>query len=260
MNNIVTSFDQILSFAKSYGLPLAKKRAILREYLQVKILEMIYREKISRRLFFVGGTSLRLLWGLDRFSEDLDFDFQKDDQNEILSLLERVHSDLGKQNIAVELYKNITGKKSHFEYRFSRLLFDLKLSLHQEEKLMIKFDFESYWKYTKREIILLNRYGFITQVVSTSLDILLAQKIIAYLRRKDTQARDLYDIIWLVGYGAELDNNFVQTNKLPKTLIEQAKTKFEKEKNRLKDLKLRLKPFLVDEKNANKLDLFTKIL
>ena len=260
MNNIVTSFEQILDFAKSYGLPLAKKRSILREYLQVKILDMIYKEKISTQLYFVGGTSLRLLRGLDRFSEDLDFDYEKYSQKDIILLMESVYTDLKKQNIIIDLYKNKTEKRIYFEYRFPQLLFDLKLSLHSEEKLMIKFDFADNWRHKKREIILLKRYGFVTQAVSATLDIILVQKLTAYLRRSETQARDLYDIIWLVGQGAKPDEDFIARNKLTKTLVKQAKNKFIKEKSRLKNLKLRLRPFLVEEKNVDKLDLFLELV
>src|SRR3989338_2317080 len=112
MNNIVSSFDHILDFAGSYGLPLAKKRAILREYLQVKILDMIFKEKISQNLYFVGGTSLRLLRGLDRFSEDLDFDYEQYSQKDIGLLVESVYLNLKKQNVEIDLYKNITEERS----------------------------------------------------------------------------------------------------------------------------------------------------
>ena len=260
MNNIVSSFDQILDFAKSYGLPLAKKRAILREYLQVKILDMIFKEKISQNLYFVGGTSLRLLRGLDRFSEDLDFDYEQYSQKDIGLLVESVYLNLKKQNVEIDLYKNITEERSYFEYRFPKLLYDLGLSLHKDEKLAIKFDFENHWKHSKRQVILLNRYGFLVQVVSIELNTLLVQKIVAYLQRPQTQARDLYDIIWLVAQGAKLDEDFIRINKLPEDLFEQAKVKFKREKTTLKNMKLRLKPFLVDKKNADKLDLFVEIL
>lgn len=102
MNNILDSFDQILKFAQSYGLPSTKKRAILREYLQVKILEIIYQERISKNLFFVGGTALRLLRGLDRFSEDLDFDILGITSVQIDSLMRLVHTRLLKENLVVD--------------------------------------------------------------------------------------------------------------------------------------------------------------
>ena len=43
MNTITDRFDQIISFAQEYGLPQQKKRAIVREYIQVKVLDYLYR-------------------------------------------------------------------------------------------------------------------------------------------------------------------------------------------------------------------------
>ena len=87
MNNIVSNFDQILEFGKSYGAPLTKKKGILREYLQTKIIDIFYQEKVSVNLFFIGGTSLRLLRNTDRFSEDLDFDTIKISAKQIDKLI-----------------------------------------------------------------------------------------------------------------------------------------------------------------------------
>src|SRR3989339_1701794 len=50
------------------------KRNIFREYLQYKILEVIFNSKMANKLAFLGGTALRIAYGNTRFSEDLDFD------------------------------------------------------------------------------------------------------------------------------------------------------------------------------------------
>ena len=50
------------------------KRFLLREYLQHKILQIIYDSKYANSLTFLGGTCLRIVHGNTRFSEDLDFD------------------------------------------------------------------------------------------------------------------------------------------------------------------------------------------
>ncbi|MDZ7586936.1 MAG: nucleotidyl transferase AbiEii/AbiGii toxin family protein, partial [Patescibacteria group bacterium] len=74
MNNLTANFNQVLEFAREYGLPLGKKRGILREYLQALFLSKLYKNHLAAKLVFVGGTSLRLLRNLPRFSSDLDFD------------------------------------------------------------------------------------------------------------------------------------------------------------------------------------------
>lgn len=260
MNNIISNFDQILEFAKGYGLPTTKKRGILREYLQVKILDLVYQEKISTKLFFVGGTCLRLLYGLDRFSEDLDFDTTADSQSKIKDLMEKIHRKLLQENIAVDFYKNITARQAYWELRFKDLLYELNLTVQPEEKLMVKFDFETFWQGQKRKVVLVNRYGFLVNIVTIPLNQILVQKLYAYLRRKQTLPRDIYDIVWLVAQGAKIDKDFARKNHLSPNLVVQAQRKFEKEKTKLKNLKLKLRPFLVNENYAKKLELFPQVL
>lgn len=54
--------------------------------------------------------------------------------------------------------------------------------------------------------------------------------------------------------------SFVKKNNLPADLVLQAKAKFEKEERKLKTLKLKLKPFLIDERRTEKLNLFPQVL
>src|SRR3989344_9051219 len=62
------------------------KRNILREYLQYKILEIMFASEYAAKLSFLGGTALRIVYGNSRFSEDLDFDnfgLNKDDFDDL---------------------------------------------------------------------------------------------------------------------------------------------------------------------------------
>jgi len=45
----------------------------VREFLQIVILKIIYDKGFFKNIAFVGGTALRILYDLRRFSEDLDF-------------------------------------------------------------------------------------------------------------------------------------------------------------------------------------------
>jgi len=78
-------------------------RSMIKEYLQCKVLEIIYRSPYQSRLVFIGGTRLRLLNGFRRFSDDLDFDIigeygDMDHRN----LLEYMAESLNRQNIPAE--------------------------------------------------------------------------------------------------------------------------------------------------------------
>ena len=45
----------------------------LRELIQIQTLKIIDQQGFSKDIAFVGGTALRILYDLNRFSEDLDF-------------------------------------------------------------------------------------------------------------------------------------------------------------------------------------------
>lgn len=53
--------------------PAETRRNLAREYLQVYLLRLVHEAGGFRHLAFLGGTALRLLHRLPRFSEDLDF-------------------------------------------------------------------------------------------------------------------------------------------------------------------------------------------
>ena len=53
---------------------LSFRKYMLKEYLQLLILDYLATTPFVRKTTFIGGTSLRLVYGIDRFSEDLDFD------------------------------------------------------------------------------------------------------------------------------------------------------------------------------------------
>ena len=241
MNNLVDNFSQILVFGKNYGLPFEKKKAILREYLQSRVIEIIYQQKKSADLVFVGGTALRLLRGLDRFSEDLDFDLTgKLDFEKTDSIVKSVVTRFLKENIAVSLYRNKKPKRIYYELRFPDLMYDLKLSKNKQEKLMIKIDIEKFWLGHHKETVLFNRYGVLANVMTPSLDI--------------------YDIIWLIGHGARIDKEFIKKNKIAPSLKNQLLNKYEREKKSIKKFKDRLRPFLINEDASEKLDYFQSII
>jgi len=260
MNNIIVNFNQILDFSRQYNIPITKKRAILREFIQVKILDLIYEEKEALKLSFTGGTSLRLLKNLDRFSEDLDFDNLGLSNQRVGKLIQKVHQRLKKENISVDLYENVKQNKQYYEFRFKDLLYSLRISNLKAEKLMIKFDYSDFWQGQKTHPSLLNRYGFVFNLITNGLNQVLVQKLQAYVFRQQTQPRDVYDIVWLKAQGAQVDKQFIKINKLKTDLVQLAKEKFIREKKKLSNFKQRLKPFLINEDRVKKLDLFLQVL
>lgn len=50
------------------------RKYMVKEYIQLMILDFLATTSYIRKVVFMGGTCLRLVKGIDRFSEDLDFD------------------------------------------------------------------------------------------------------------------------------------------------------------------------------------------
>ena len=59
-------------------------RYMLKEYLQLLILDHLATTPYINKVSFIGGTNLRLIQGIDRFSEDLDFDCKELSEDEFM--------------------------------------------------------------------------------------------------------------------------------------------------------------------------------
>ena len=77
-------------------------RYMLKEYLQLVILDHLASTPFITKLSFIGGTNLRLVQGIDRFSEDLDFDCKELSEEEFVSMTDSVVAYLRQNNIDVE--------------------------------------------------------------------------------------------------------------------------------------------------------------
>ncbi len=66
------------------------KRSILREYLQSRALQTMQEEGAFLKVAFLGGTALRFLYSIPRYSEDLDFSKLNLKNLEFDNLLERI--------------------------------------------------------------------------------------------------------------------------------------------------------------------------
>src|SRR3989338_5997583 len=71
-----------------------EKLNAMREYLQAYILSFMYEGGVFRSAAFLGGTALRFLHGLPRFSEDLDFSTAGKPRVNFALLLKKILSEL----------------------------------------------------------------------------------------------------------------------------------------------------------------------
>jgi predicted nucleotidyltransferase component of viral defense system len=172
------------------------ERAILREYLQYKILQAIFDSKHASKLAFLGGTALRIVYGNNRFSEDIDLDNFGLSWSEFKEVIQRVNRFLTLEGFEVEV-KNIAKGAYHCYMRFPTLLYEQGLSPLPGEKILIQVDTTAQGYTYKPEIILLNKFDVFAEIRVTPLEILLSQKILTSVNRKRPKGRDFYDITYL---------------------------------------------------------------
>ena len=257
MQILIDRLSDITTEAQTHGLP-NKPRAIAREYLQTKIVADIFRYPDSRQLSFAGGTALRLLRGLPRFSEDLDFDNLGLADIKIVSLIESVVANLHREGYQVELSDKSKGDKHYLEIKFPSFWYLLKLTPNDKEKLMLKIDYGNHWLGQTPELKFLSSFGFSQMVQTNNLNQLFTQKLAAYVQRNTTEPRDLFDCVYLHSLGACFDITFAATNQM-ETLMQDAQNKFAKE-GITSTMRTRLLPFIFNPDDITKLDYFGQIL
>jgi len=93
---------------KSLGI---SQEQIVREEYEMIILKQLFESELGKSFVFKGGTALRLAYGSQRFSEDLDFSVVEDfDKNKLDSLLKRVAD----QYETLKLIETIQKKFTYF--------------------------------------------------------------------------------------------------------------------------------------------------
>ncbi len=173
------------------------RQFILREYLQHKLLQIIFDSEYTRQLCFLGGTCLRIVHGNTRFSEDLDFDNTGLDEATFTEIAGLIKKQFELEGYEVDM-KTVFKGAYHCYIRFPELLFKEGLSGYSEEKILIQLDTEpQHFEFEPQQYIL-NRFDIFTQINVTPLDILLAQKFYAILNRSRNKGRDFYDVVFLL--------------------------------------------------------------
>jgi predicted nucleotidyltransferase component of viral defense system len=173
---------------------------MLKEYFHYRILDIIFSSEYASKLSFIGGSNLRILHHIQRFSEDLDFDCFNLSRDEFMSLTENIIARLKQEGVKIEADdKGKDLKLTAFRRNiiFPGLLFELGLTGHQEKKLLIKIECEPHnYNYEPYKPII-QKFNVFTQIFAPTRAVLLSMKTGAVLERG--KGRDYYDFIFLSG-------------------------------------------------------------
>lgn len=188
------------------------QKHILKEYVELLALEWIARSPYAAKLVFIGGTNLRLIQGIDRFSEDLDFDCKGLTENEFLQMSAELVKYLQQHGLNAELRNKENARLVAFRsnVHFPELLFNLQLTGHREERFLMKIEAQNQGLDYSREMAIVQRDGFSFPAPVPPLRVLLSMKLCALLTRQ--KGRDFYDTMFLMQRTGP-DYGFLQRQK-----------------------------------------------
>lgn len=175
----------------------ARGRNLAREYLQARILGSLQRAGGMIPLAFHGGTALRFLYGIPRYSEDLDFALEGNRSGyDFRACLSAIRSELAAEGYAIELRVN-DRKVVHSGFvRFAGLLFELDLSSRRTEAFSVKIEVDTNPPAGAVLATTLTRRHVLLHLQHHDRGSLLAGKLHAILSRPYTKGRDVFDLAW----------------------------------------------------------------
>jgi predicted nucleotidyltransferase component of viral defense system len=191
----------------------------LREVMQEIALLGLWRSKFFENAAFYGGTALRVLYGLDRFSEDLDFSLLEKRQNfDLGDYSEALKRELASFGFAVEIESRPKPASAAIQSAFLKadtrtqmitVEFDKglvqKVPRNQVLKIKLEIDVDPPPGFATEVRYLLRPVPF--SVRTFSLPDLFAGKMHAVLCRgwkSRVKGRDWYDLVWFAAYHPEL--------------------------------------------------------
>lgn len=176
---------------------LRRRLNLVREYLQAHLLRSLQDAGAFASLAFQGGTALRFLHGLRRFSEGLDFSLERPEHDRGLTVLaESGRRDLASSGYAVEATVRRRGAVKAVEIKFPGLLQDAAVTPLRGATLMIRIEVDTHPPAgAVLETRLVTRHFPIVFRVH-DLRSCMAGKVHAVLARRWTKGRDLFDLAW----------------------------------------------------------------
>lgn len=170
---------------------------VAREYLQARILETLQRYGAFQTWAFVGGTALRFLYQLPRYSEDLDFSaIGSVGDDDFMEKVQHVKTTFTRESYNVDVKVKTGGAVASAFVKFRGLLHELGLSPREEEVLAIRVEIDirppagaGTTTTVVRRHVLLNLFHY-------DVPSLFAGKLHAILARGFTKGRDIYDLTW----------------------------------------------------------------
>lgn len=173
------------------------QRAVVREYLQMRVLQSLQSAGAMIPLAFHGGTALRLLYQMPRYSEDLDFALERQlEQYDFRRYLTTIQRDLTAETYDIEIKLSERNIVHSAFIRFRGLFHRLEISPHETEVLAIKLEIDTNPPaHAGLDTTLVERHVAVNFQHHDRAS-LMAGKLHAILQREYVKGRDWYDLYW----------------------------------------------------------------
>lgn len=187
--------DEALSLVANEPEP-TRALNLLREYLQAFALRSLHESEAFRSIAFVGGTALRFIHGLPRFSEDLDFSLHDAGSYEPRRWLGKLRRELALSGFDATVTLNEKRIVNVGWVRVAGLLADAGVVARPQQRIAIKLEID-----TRPPPGAVIDRGVITRHLTFALryyaiDSLMAGKLHALLARPYAKGRDWFDLLW----------------------------------------------------------------
>lgn len=192
--------------------PLQKKN-LIREYLQARVLQVLQEQGAFMNWAFLGGTALRFLYGIPRYSEDLDFSVIDPVRPCIFEeTLRRIKKRFEGESYSLEVTVN-RGKIVRAAFlKFPDLLFEMGISTHKGELLSVKIEVDTNPPSGANTENTICRRFVTLNLTHYDKASLLAGKLHAILARPFAKGRDYFDLIWYLADSTWPSPNFKLLN------------------------------------------------
>jgi predicted nucleotidyltransferase component of viral defense system len=172
-------------------------RCLVREYLQAKVLEILQNNGAFVNWAFVGGTALRFLYSMPRFSEDLDFSLIKSGiEDNFTELMKKIKNAFEAEDYKLTIKAKIEKTVKSAFLNFESLLYEIGLSPHSSETISIKVEIDTNPPEGARLKTSVVRKHSLLNLQHYDKASLFAGKLHALLSRRYVKGRDIYDLMW----------------------------------------------------------------
>jgi predicted nucleotidyltransferase component of viral defense system len=189
------------------------KLSTAREYLQARILQTLQDHGAFLTWAFVGGTALRFLYRMPRYSEDLDFSLVAPDAPDSFTrAMGKVRSAFEAEGYLSEVRIKDQGAVKSAFIKFRGILYDLGLSPRQDQNLSVRVEFDTNPPAGATTSTTVIRRFVTLNLLHHDRPSLLAGKLHAVLSRPYTKGRDLFDLVWYLADRTWPEPNFTLLN------------------------------------------------